>query len=80
MTAPRIVTLPGDGIGPEIDAAARELLAALGEFEFDERLLGGRQSTRTAVALTDEVLDACRSRRRRPACGRRRPEVGHDRP
>src|SRR5215218_4201048 len=37
----RIVTLPGDGIGPEIMGAARELLATLGEFELDERPLGG---------------------------------------
>ncbi len=28
----RIVLLPGDGIGPEIMAAATELLAAVGEF------------------------------------------------
>ena len=39
--APRIVVLPGDGIGPEIVAAAQRLLRSLGEFEFDERLMGG---------------------------------------
>ena len=39
--SPRIVVLPGDGIGPEIIAAAIELLESLGEFEFDERLMGG---------------------------------------
>ncbi len=60
MSAPRIVTLPGDGIGPEIDAAARELLAALGEFEFDERLIGGASIDAHGVALTDEVLETCR--------------------
>ena len=41
MRPPRIVLLPGDGIGPEIVAAARRLLEALGEFEFDEQLIGG---------------------------------------
>jgi len=58
--APRIVLLPGDGIGPEIVAAARDLLEALGEFEFDERLMGGCSIDAHGVALTDEVLDACR--------------------
>jgi 3-isopropylmalate dehydrogenase len=58
--APRIVLLPGDGIGPEIVAAARRLLEALGEFEFDERLMGGCSIDADGVALTDEVLEACR--------------------
>ena len=60
MSAPRIVVLPGDGIGPEIVAATRHVLEALGEFEFDERLMGGCSIDRHGTALTDEVLDACR--------------------
>ena len=60
MSAPRIVVLPGDGIGPEIVGAARRLLESLGEFEFDERLVGGVSIDANGVALTDEVLDACR--------------------
>jgi 3-isopropylmalate dehydrogenase len=59
--APRIVLLPGDGIGPEIVAAARRLLEALGEFEFDERLMGGCSIDAHGTALTDEVLEACRA-------------------
>jgi 3-isopropylmalate dehydrogenase len=59
--APRIVLLPGDGIGPEIVAAARSLLGALGEFEFEERLMGGCSIDEHGIALTDEVLDACRA-------------------
>jgi 3-isopropylmalate dehydrogenase len=59
--APRIVLLPGDGIGPEIVAAARRLLEAIGEFEFDERPMGGCSIDAHGVALTDEVLDACRA-------------------
>jgi 3-isopropylmalate dehydrogenase len=55
----RIVTLPGDGIGPEIMAAARELLAAVGDFELDERLVGGASIDEHGTALTEEVLDAC---------------------
>jgi 3-isopropylmalate dehydrogenase len=57
---PRIVVLPGDGIGPEIVAAARELLDSLGEFSYDERLMGGCSIDEHGTALTDEVLDACR--------------------
>jgi 3-isopropylmalate dehydrogenase len=58
--ASRIVLLPGDGIGPEIVAAARRLLEALSELEFDERLMGGCSIDVHGVALTDEVLEACR--------------------
>ena len=58
--APRIVLLPGDGIGPEIVAAARQLLEALGQFEFDERSMGGCSIDEHGIALTDEVLDVCR--------------------
>jgi 3-isopropylmalate dehydrogenase len=55
-----IVVLPGDGIGPEIVAAAREVLDTLGEFSYDERLMGGCSIDANGVALTDEVLDACK--------------------
>jgi 3-isopropylmalate dehydrogenase len=58
---PRIVVLPGDGIGPEIVDAARQLLDALGEFSYDERLMGGCSIDEHGTALTDEVLDACRN-------------------
>jgi 3-isopropylmalate dehydrogenase len=59
--AKRIVTLPGDGIGPEITAAAVQVLGELGEFELDERVMGGASIDAHGTALTDEVLDACRS-------------------
>jgi 3-isopropylmalate dehydrogenase len=58
--AHRIVTLPGDGIGPEIMAPTLELLSSLGEFEFEEHLFGGACIDAHGVALTEEVLDACR--------------------
>ncbi len=57
----RVVVLPGDGIGTEITAAARRLLEAVGEFAFDERLVGGASIDANGTALTDEVLDACRA-------------------
>jgi 3-isopropylmalate dehydrogenase len=59
--AHRIVLLPGDGIGPEIMAAATRVLDELGEFDFDERLVGGASIDAHGTALTDEVLDACRN-------------------
>jgi len=57
--AHRIVTLPGDGIGPEIMAPALELLRAMGEFEFEEHLFGGASIDAHGTALTDETLTAC---------------------
>jgi 3-isopropylmalate dehydrogenase len=58
--AQRIVTLPGDGIGPEIMASALEVLGALGTFAFDERVFGGVAIDAHGTALTDDVLEACR--------------------
>jgi 3-isopropylmalate dehydrogenase len=59
--APNIVVLAGDGIGPEIVAATREVLDVLGEFNYDERLMGGCSIDANGVALTDEVLEACKA-------------------
>jgi len=56
----RIVTLPGDGIGPEIMSAAELVLRELGDFELDEQLVGGVSIDAHGTALTDEVLAACR--------------------
>src|SRR5271168_1175309 len=57
--AHHIVTLPGDGIGPEIMAPTLELLHKLGDFEFEEHVFGGASIDAHGTALTDEVLDAC---------------------
>jgi 3-isopropylmalate dehydrogenase len=57
---PRIVLLPGDGIGPEIVSAARRLLQALGRFEVEEHLIGGASIEAHNEALSDDVLEACR--------------------
>jgi 3-isopropylmalate dehydrogenase len=57
----QIVLLPGDGIGPEIGAAARRALDALGDFEIAEHLIGGASIDEHGIALTDEVLEACRA-------------------
>ncbi len=59
--AHRIVTLPGDGIGPEIMAPAVDLLSRLGEFELQEHPFGGASIDLYGTALTDETLAACRN-------------------
>src|SRR6059058_2698075 len=60
--APRIVTLPGDGIGPEILAPAVDLLRRLvPDAELVEHSFGGASIDAHGTALTDEVLDACRN-------------------
>ncbi len=58
---PRIVTLPGDGIGPEVTAAAVEVLNAVrDDLEFEEHLIGGASIDAHGTPLTDETLEACR--------------------
>jgi 3-isopropylmalate dehydrogenase len=59
---PTIVTLPGDGIGPEIMAPALELLRHVSEdFSFDEHAFGGAAIDVHGIALTDETLAACKA-------------------
>ena len=55
-----IVTRPGDGIGPEVMAAAERLLESLGNFELQEHPIGGASIDAHGTALTDEVVEACR--------------------
>ena len=57
----RIAVLPGDGIGPEIAAPTLEVLGRVGDFEFAEHAFGGASIDDHGVALTDEVLEACRA-------------------
>jgi 3-isopropylmalate dehydrogenase len=57
----RIALLPGDGIGPEIGAAATQVLRALDDFEIREYPIGGVSIDEHGTPLTDEVLDACRA-------------------
>ena len=60
MTA-KLVLLPGDGIGPEIVSAATRVLDAVGEFDYEERLVGGASIDAEGTALTEGVLEACRN-------------------
>jgi len=56
----KIVLLGGDGIGPEVVAAARQVLDRVGRFEYDERRIGGCAIDATGTALPDDTLEACR--------------------
>jgi len=61
-----IAILPGDGVGPEVTAEARKVLAAAGErfghsFSFTEALMGGIAIDETGDPLPDETLAVCRS-------------------
>ena len=60
-----IVLLPGDGIGPEIVAWARQVLLAVAErgghqFELHEHVMGGCAIDACGNPLPDETLAACR--------------------
>ena len=60
----RIVTLPGDGIGVEVNAAACSVLQAIAvlgdhEFLFEEHLIGGCSIDAYGIALVDDTLAAC---------------------
>jgi 3-isopropylmalate dehydrogenase len=59
---PRVVVLPGDGIGPEVMAPALKVLDAVapGQFEYEEHLFGGAAIDEHGTALSDETLEACR--------------------
>jgi 3-isopropylmalate dehydrogenase len=60
--ATRIVTLPGDGIGPEILAPAVDLLRRfVPGVTIEEHAFGGASIDAHGIALTDATLAACRS-------------------
>jgi 3-isopropylmalate dehydrogenase len=56
----RIVTLPGDGIGPEIMDSAKQVLDKLGGFETTDHLIGGAAIDEHGTALTSDTLQACK--------------------
>jgi 3-isopropylmalate dehydrogenase len=59
---PTIALLPGDGIGPEVAAAAVEVLNAVaGDLSYDEHPVGGAAIDAHGTALTDEALAACKA-------------------
>jgi 3-isopropylmalate dehydrogenase len=59
---PTIALLPGDGIGPEVAAAAVKVLDAVSpDLDYDEHLAGGAAIDAHGTALTDEALAACKA-------------------
>lgn len=61
-----IITIPGDGIGPEVVAEAVRVLDLIAnkfghEFTYGERLMGGCSIDKHGVALTDEALADCKA-------------------
>lgn len=59
---PKIVTLPGDGIGPEVLAAALQVLNEVApDLTYEEHIIGGASIDAHGTALTDETLAACRA-------------------
>jgi 3-isopropylmalate dehydrogenase len=57
----KIVCLPGDGIGVEVTAAARQVLAVLApDLELEDQLFGGAAILETGTPFPDETLAACR--------------------
>jgi 3-isopropylmalate dehydrogenase len=62
VSMPTIVTLPGDGIGPEVMAAALRVLDVVApDLTYDEHLMGGVSIDAHGTALTEETLAACRA-------------------
>lgn len=60
-----IVVLPGDGIGPEVTAAAVQVLRAVGQryghsFRFNEHLIGGAAIDATGEPLPARTLEAAK--------------------
>jgi 3-isopropylmalate dehydrogenase len=61
----KVVGLPGDGIGPEVYAAACRALAVLEDthglqIKLDEQLIGGAAVDATGVPLPQQTIEACR--------------------
>ncbi len=59
---PTIVTLPGDGIGPEVLVSALAVLAEVApDLTYEEHLIGGAAIDATGTALPDATVHACRN-------------------
>lgn len=61
-----ILTLPGDGVGPEIMAGAKEVLNKIAhkynhDFTFEEGLIGGAAYDAHGTPLSDETLDRAKN-------------------
>ena len=62
----KIVLLPGDGVGPEVVDAARQVLQAVAtkfghELSFESHAMGGAAIDRTGDPLPAATLEACKA-------------------
>jgi Isocitrate/isopropylmalate dehydrogenase len=63
---PKILVLPGDGIGVEVTNVSLDVLKVIGEkheieFEFETALFGGCSIDAHGVPVMDEVLEKAKS-------------------
>ncbi len=61
MTKKKVLLLPGDGIGPEIAAGARSVLACFGALEISEGLIGGAAIDAEGTPLSDATLERAKA-------------------
>ena len=62
MATHKLLLLPGDGIGPEVMAEVKRLIAwmnanGMGRFEFEEGLVGGAAYDAHKLAITDATME-----------------------
>jgi 3-isopropylmalate dehydrogenase len=62
----KLLLLPGDGIGPEVMAEVKKLIAwmnahSMGTFETEEALVGGACYDKHGVAVTDETMNKAKT-------------------
>lgn len=61
-----ITIMPGDGVGPDVSAAARQVLNAVADkhghtFSYHEALIGGAAIDATGDPLPPETVDKCQA-------------------
>ena len=81
MATHNLLLLAGDGIGPEVMAEVKKLIAwmnahGMGRFETEEGLVGGCCYDAHKVAITDETMAKAHAGRRRDLRRGRRAEMG----
>ena len=81
MATHKLLLLAGDGIGPEVMAEVKKLIAfmnahGMGRFETDEGLVGGCCYDAHKVAITDATMAKAHACRRRDLRRGRRAEMG----
>jgi isocitrate dehydrogenase (NAD+) len=71
-----VTLIPGDGIGPEVVAAAVRVLSATGiEFEWETETAGAAAIGEYGSALPERVLESIRATRSRSRGPPRRPSA-----